>query len=46
MEYVVDFVQMQRFNDPLQMEVLQAMRTPRGKAISEASWPAIVKDVS
>ena len=43
MDYVVDFVQMQRFNDPLQVEVLEAMRTPGGKAISEASWQAIVK---
>ena len=43
MEYVVDFVQMQRFNDPLQVEVLEAMRTPGGKRISEASWKAIVK---
>ena len=43
MEYVVDFVQMQRFNDALQVEVLEAMRTPGGKAISEASWQAIVK---
>ena len=43
MEYVVDFVQTQRFNDPLQVEVLEAMRTPGGKAISEASWQAIVK---
>ena len=43
MEYVVDFVQMQRFNDPLQVQVLEAMRTTGGKAISEASWQAIVK---
>ena len=43
MEYVVDFVQMQRFNDPLQVEVLEAMRTPGGKAISEASWNAITQ---
>ena len=43
MEYVVDFVQMQRFNDPLQVEVLEAMRTPGGKRISDASWAAIVR---
>ena len=42
MEYVVDFVQMQRFNDPLQVEVLEAMRTPGGKKISDASWAAIL----
>ena len=41
-EYVVDFVQMQRFTDPLQLEVLYAMRTPGGKKISEESWQAIV----
>ena len=42
-EYVVDFAQMQRFTDPLQLEVLNAMRTPGGKKISEESWQAIVK---
>jgi hypothetical protein len=40
-EHVVDFVQMQRFTDPLQVEVLEAMRTPGGKEISEAGWNAI-----
>ena len=38
MEYVVDFVQMQRFKDPLLVEVLEAMRTPGGKKISEDAW--------
>ena len=42
MEYVVDFVQMQRFDDKLQVEVLEAMRTEGGKTISEESWRAIV----
>ena len=42
-EYVVDFVQMQRFTDPLQVEVLHAMRTPGGKKISDESWQAILK---
>ena len=42
-EYVVDFVQMQRFTDQLQLNVLNAMRTPGGKKISEESWQAIVK---
>ena len=42
-EYVIDFVQMQRFTDELQLEVLYAMRTPGGKKISEESWQAIVK---
>ena len=41
-EHVVDFVQMQRFTDPLQVQVLEAMRTPGGKTISEESWNAIV----
>ena len=40
-EHVVDFVQMQRFNDPLLIEVLEAMRTPGGKPISEEAWRAI-----
>ena len=43
MEYVIDFVQMQRFTDPLLIEVLQAMRTPGGKKISEASWQSILQ---
>ena len=30
MEHVIDFVQMQRFTDPLLLEVLDAMRTPGG----------------
>jgi len=42
-EYVVDFVNMQRFTDPLQVEVLEAMRTPGGKKITEAAWNAILK---
>ena len=41
MEYVVDFVQVQRFDDPLLVEVLEAMRTPGGKKISEDAWRAI-----
>ena len=43
-EYAVDFVQMQRFTDPLQLEVLNAMRTPGGKQISEESCQAIVNN--
>ena len=41
-EHVVDFVQMQRFNDPLPVEVLEAMRTHGGKRISEEAWQAIM----
>ena len=40
MEYVVDFTQMQRLTDPLLVEILEAMRTPGGKQISEAAWSA------
>ncbi len=42
-DYVVDFVNMQRFTDPLLLEVLNAMRVPGGQKISEESWQAIVK---
>ena len=45
MEYVVDFVQMQRFDDPLLVEVLEAMRTPGGKTISEQAWEALKSTV-
>ena len=41
MEYDLDFVMMQRFDDPLLVEVLAAMRTPGGKNISEAAWQAL-----
>ena len=41
MEYVIDFVQMKRFKDELQIQVLEAMRTPGGKKISEECWQAI-----
>ena len=35
MEYVPDFVKVQRFDDPLLVELLEAMRTPGGKSIPE-----------
>ena len=41
MEYVIEFVKMQRFEDPWLVEVLEAMRTPGGKSISEAAWQAL-----
>jgi len=41
MEHVIDFVQMQRFTDPLLLEVLDAMRTPGGKQLTDAAWRAI-----
>ena len=45
-EHVIDFVQMQRFTDPLLVEVLEAMRTPGGKCISEEAWQAITSKKS
>jgi hypothetical protein len=45
MEHVVDFVQMQRFDDPLLIEILHAMRTPGGKKVSEKAWQALVGTV-
>ena len=41
MEYVVDFVNMQRFHDPLLVHILEAMRTPGGQKISEEVWQAL-----
>ena len=41
-EYVVDFVQMKRFTDELLIQVLEAMRTPGGKKISDECWQAIL----
>ena len=41
MEYVVDFVNMQRFHDPLLVHILEAMRTPGGQKISEEAWQAL-----
>ena len=41
MEYVVNFVKMQRFDDPLLVEVLADTRTPGGKKISEEAWQAL-----
>ena len=40
-QYVVEFVNMQRFQDPLLLEVLEAMRTPGGKKVSEKAWTAL-----
>ena len=45
MEHVVDFVQMQRFDDPLLVEILRAMHTPGGKKVSEKAWQALVGTV-
>ena len=45
MEYVVDFVQMQRFNDPPLVEVLEDMRTPGGREVPEDAWKAVAATV-
>ena len=45
MEHVVDFVQMQRFDDPLLVEILHAMRTPGGKKVFDKAWQALVGTV-
>ena len=45
MEHVDDFVQTQRFDDPLLVEILHAMRTPGGKKVSEKAWQALVGTV-
>ena len=34
MEHVIEFVQIQRFDDPLLVEILEAMRTPGGRRLS------------
>ena len=41
MEHVIDFVEMKRFDDPLQIQVLEAMRVPGGRKISDECWQAI-----
>ena len=41
MEYVIDFVEMKRFDDPLLIQVLEAMRVPGGRKISDECWQAI-----
>ena len=40
-EYAVGLVQMKRFDDPLLVEVLEAIHTPGGREISEDAWRAI-----
>ena len=40
-EHVVDFVAMQRFDDPLLLEILHSMRTPGGKVLSDEAWGAL-----
>ena len=44
-EYVVDFVEMKRFNDPLQLQLLQDMRIPGGRRLSEETWTTIENTV-
>ena len=40
-EYVVDFVMMQRFDDSLLVEILEGMRKPGGQKLSPAAWAAL-----
>ena len=40
-EYVLDYVEMRRFDDDLLVEVLEAMRTRGGRQISQTAWVAI-----
>jgi hypothetical protein len=41
MEYVVNFVEMKRFEDDNLAEILEAMRVPGGKLISQEAWQAL-----
>ena len=41
MEYVVNFVEMKRFDDDNLAEILEAMRVPGGKLISQKAWQAL-----
>ena len=41
MENVVSFVNMQLFNGPLLVRVLEAMRTLGDKSMSEEAWQAL-----
>ena len=40
-QHIVDFVQMKRFDDPLLIQILEAMRVPGGRKISDEAWRAI-----
>ena len=40
-EYVSDFVDMKRFEDPHQLQLLKEMRIPGGKRMSEETWKKI-----
>ena len=37
-EYVFDFVDMKRFDDPFLLQLLKDMRIPGGKRLSEETW--------
>ena len=41
-EHVFDFVEMKRFDDPRQLQLLQSMRIPGGRPVPEDTWQAIV----
>lgn len=40
--YVIDFVEMKRFEDDKQLQLLQNMRVPGGVPVPEDTWKAIV----
>ena len=42
MPYVIDFVEMKRFEDDRQRQLLQNMRVPGGVPVPEDTWKAIV----
>ena len=42
-EFVVEFKQTKRSDDPLLIEVLDCMREPGGQTLSDAAWAAILK---
>ena len=41
-EHVFDFLNMKRFTDQRQLQLLQSMRVPGGRPVPEATWQAIV----
>ena len=40
--YVIDFVEMKRFEDEKQLQLLKNMRVPRGRPVPEETWRAIL----
>ena len=40
--YVIDFVEMKRFDDDRQLQLLQNMRVPGGRPVPQETWNAIL----